>query len=275
MEPKYNTSTNLEEVEKMIGYKFNDIILLRQALTDRSYEDIEQEEEEKSCKGTQSYFVAKPGFSSYERLEYVGDSVVNMLMAREDFLLYPDLPPGALTRLRAANVDTEKLARVAIHYRLHDYLRHKKPLLSGQIEEFSKAISDYPLHSNGLIDPPKVLADIVEAIVGAVYIDSTFSMEITWQVVKGLLQPIITPKSLQIHPMTKLYEMCQKNGFKIKVNDLWENTGEIQVLVDGEIAGRGQYQSKKIIALNRAANNAYHQIMRNKFNTKDNANIDD
>lgn len=44
------------------------------------------------------------------------------------------------------------------------------------------AALEYPLHSAGLIDPPKVLADIVESLVGAVYVDSQCSMDTTWQV---------------------------------------------------------------------------------------------
>lgn len=58
-----------------------------------------------------------------------------MLITKEQFIDYPDLSPGKLTKLRAANVDNEKLARVAIKYNLHNYLRHKKPLLKGQVSK--------------------------------------------------------------------------------------------------------------------------------------------
>lgn len=86
------------------------------------------------------------------------------------------------------------------------------------------------------------------------------------QVVKNLLQPIITPATLQTHPVTKLNEMCQKNGLKIQVVDLWKERGEIEVYVDHEYAGRGKYSSKRLIAMNRAAKNAFDQI-ESKFNT--------
>nr|GMC78928.1 ribonuclease 3-like protein 3 [Ipomoea batatas] len=151
---------NLEEVEEIVGYKFNDPNLLRQAFTHSSYRS--------EC--------------SYERLEYMGDSVLNQLITKEHYFLYPELPPGKLTPLRAFNVDTEKLARVAIKYNLHKYLRHRKPLLEGQVNTFKKAASEYPFHSAGLIDPPKALADIVESLVGAVYIDSGCSTDTTWPV---------------------------------------------------------------------------------------------
>ncbi|KAG5545609.1 hypothetical protein RHGRI_017935 [Rhododendron griersonianum] len=151
----------LDEVEKIIGYNFRDRSLLAQAFTHGS---------------------CRCSTSSYERLEYVGDSVLNLLISREDYFAYPDLQPGKLTRLRAANVDTEKLARVAVKHNLHKYLRHEKPLLDGQIREFMDAIADYPLHSSGLVNAPKVLADIVESTIGAIFIDSNSSIDTTWKV---------------------------------------------------------------------------------------------
>ncbi|XP_060189513.1 ribonuclease 3-like protein 3 [Lycium barbarum] len=232
----------VEEVEEIIAYKFKNRDLLHQAFTHSSFEA--------NC-------------VSYERLEYIGDSVLNLLIAKEHYFDYPYLPPGKLTRLRAANVDTEKLARVAIKYNLHHYLRHKKPLLKRQVEEFRDAMLEYPLHSAGLIDPPKVLADIVESLIGAIYIDSNFCMDTTWQVVKDLLQPLITLVELQIHPVTKIYELCQKNGLRAEFVDTWEKTGEIEVFVDGKFVGKGESSGKKIFALNRAAHNAYYQVVRN------------
>ncbi|CAI9782801.1 unnamed protein product [Fraxinus pennsylvanica] len=68
-------------------------------------------------------------YGSYERLEYVGDSVLNLMVAEEHYPSCPDLQPGDLTRLRAANVDTEKLARAALNQQLHKFLRYNKPIL--------------------------------------------------------------------------------------------------------------------------------------------------
>nr|KJB42869.1 hypothetical protein B456_007G171400 [Gossypium raimondii] len=150
---------SLDEVEQILGYEFNNKRLLEEAFTHASL---------------------GLGFSN-ERLEYVGDSVLNLLFTKQQFFEYPDLPPGPLTRLRAANVDTEKLARAAVKHGLHRYLRHKKPLLKEQIRQFSEEIQRYPLHSNGLVDVPKALADLVESTIGAVFID-TNSLHVVWKV---------------------------------------------------------------------------------------------
>ena len=85
---------------------------------------------------------------------------------------------------------------------------------------------------------------------------------ILWQVAKGLLQPIITPEMLQIHPVKKLYETCQKNGLKIRLKDRWLKEGAYEVIVNNHLMGRGKCRAKKEIALNRAANNAYNEIVR-------------
>jgi hypothetical protein len=108
---------SLHEVEAILEYKFKNILLLEEAFTHCTYG-------------------AENGLS-YDRLEYVGDSVLNVMITKEQFHAYPTLSPGHLTRLRAANVDTEKLARVAIKYGLHRYLRHKKPLLGDQVSSLS------------------------------------------------------------------------------------------------------------------------------------------
>ncbi|KAH0654684.1 hypothetical protein KY289_032362 [Solanum tuberosum] len=159
-------SQNVEEVQKIIGYDFNDRNLLRQAFTHTSYH--------KDC-------------ISYERLEYVGDSVLNFMITKEHFFKYPSLPPGLLSPLRAANVDTEKLARAAVKHSFHKYLQHGKPILTRRIQSFINVLPEYPLHSHGLIDAPKVLADVVESTIGAVFIDSNSSIDTTWEIARTYL----------------------------------------------------------------------------------------
>jgi hypothetical protein len=118
VETKENDSLPpLHEVETILDYKFKNKHLLEKAFTHVTY--------------------CSEDNLSYERLEYVGDAVLNLLITKEQFFLYPNLQPGQLTRLRAANVDAEKLARVAIKHGLHRYLRHKKPQLEEQVSSFS------------------------------------------------------------------------------------------------------------------------------------------
>ncbi|KAK6141202.1 hypothetical protein DH2020_025054 [Rehmannia glutinosa] len=239
MEAETKSLQSLEEVEKIIGYNFNNRSLLYQAFTHPSYH--------KDC-------------VSYERLEYIGDSVLNLLIAKEQFSMYPNLPPGLLTPLRAANVDTEKLARVAIQNNFHRYIRLGTPILRKQIQAFIDALPKHPLHSHGLINAPKVLADVVESTVGAVFVDSNYSIDRTWEVASDLLEPIITPEMLQKNPVKKLFEICQKYKLKVKLVDLWSEEGTYKVFVNNQLRGKGMCREKKEIALNRAANDAYKEV---------------
>ncbi|KAJ8554536.1 hypothetical protein K7X08_025214 [Anisodus acutangulus] len=234
-------SQNVEEVQKIIGYHFNDRNLLRQAFTHPSYH--------KDC-------------ISYERLEFVGDSVLNLMITQQQFSEYPNLPPGLLSPLRAANVDTEKLARVAVKHSFHKYLLHGRPILTRRIQSFINALPEYPLHSHGLINAPKVLADVVESTIGAVFIDSNSSIDTTWEVAKALLDPIITLEMLQTNPVKKLYETCQKHKLTVRVVDMWSHDGSFEVFIDNQLSGKGMCHVKKEIALNRAANKAYNEVIR-------------
>lgn len=109
------TSEDVEKIEEILGYHFKDPSLLVAALTHPSF-----------------YCPFRPEVS-YERLEFMGDAVLTCLVGSWVFSMYPDLAPGPLTRLRAANVDTEKLARVAVSCNLHLYLQHKAPQLNEQV----------------------------------------------------------------------------------------------------------------------------------------------
>ncbi|CAN6451765.1 unnamed protein product [Victoria cruziana] len=104
-----------DRVQEKLRYRFANRELLREALTHVSY-----------------YHPSKDG-PCYERLEFIGDSVLNLLVSDHLFKLYPDLSPGRLTLLRSANTDTEKLARVAFQHGLHEFLRHNISILEQQV----------------------------------------------------------------------------------------------------------------------------------------------
>lgn len=130
------------------------------------------------------------------------------------------------------------------------------------IQAFIEALPKHPLHSPGLINAPKVLADVVESTVGAVFVDSNYSIDTTWEVASDLLKPIITPEMLQKNPVKKLFEICQKHKLKLKLVDLWSQEGTYKVFINNKLRGKGMCREKKEIALNRAANDAYKEVVR-------------
>jgi hypothetical protein len=97
-----------DRVERLLQYQFHDRSLLEEALTHQSFADAA---------------------ASYQRLEFVGDAVLGLAFSNFLYLTNPTLGPGALSSLRAANISTEKLARVAVRHNFYPLLRRNCPRL--------------------------------------------------------------------------------------------------------------------------------------------------
>lgn len=106
-------SVNFDTLEGALNINFNDKGLLVEAITHASR--------------------PSSGVSCYQRLEFVGDAVLDHLITRHLFFTYTDLPPGRLTDLRAAAVNNENFARVAVRRNLHVHLRHGSSALEKQV----------------------------------------------------------------------------------------------------------------------------------------------
>ena len=126
---------NIEQIEKILKYQFNDNSLLELALTHRSFQG-----------------------KNNERLEFLGDSILNFIIAELLFKKFNLLPEGDLSRLRSQLVKSETLSEIGIILKLGDYL----------------ILGEGELKSSGW-RRPSILADSVEAIIGAVFIDGGVS----------------------------------------------------------------------------------------------------
>ncbi|KAF5743870.1 endoribonuclease Dicer 1 [Tripterygium wilfordii] len=202
------------------------------------------------------------GVSCYQRLEFVGDAVLDHLITRHLFFTYTNLPPGRLTDLRAAAVNNENFARVAVKHKLHVHLRHGSSALEKQIRDFVKEVqnelSKPGFNSFGLGDckAPKVLGDIFESIAGAIFLDSGRDTGAVWRVFEPLLQPMVTPETLPMHPVRELQERCQQQaeGLEYKATRSG-NLATVEVFIDGVQVGIAQNPQKKM-AQKLAARNA-------------------
>lgn len=226
-------------VERLLRYQFCDRALLEEALTHQSFSD---------------------GALSYQRLEFVGDAALGLAFSNFLYLTNPTLGPGALSTLRAANISTEKLARVAVRHDLYPLLRRKCPRLDLLVGQFIESVKQELMHDlatapygGSVVKAPKVLADIVEAIAAAVYVDCKFDLEKLWKVTRWLFEPIITAETIDEQPVTTLHELCQKHG-KVAQFKTWQKDGMIvvNVFVGGEMVGLGSSEQKVIAKLNAA-----------------------
>lgn len=171
-------SSDITLLESVLGYAFKQPRLLRQALTHRSY-----------------------GQPHNERLEFLGDSVLNTVAARLLFDAFPLRSEGELSRLRASLVKQETLAGLAHQLSLGDYLW----------------LGEGEARSGGQ-QRPSILADALEAVFAAIYLDSTFE-QASFSVAR-LLQPLITSLDPDTHgkdSKTQLQEWLQSKRFPLPV----------------------------------------------------------
>ncbi|KAJ4949997.1 hypothetical protein NE237_026829 [Protea cynaroides] len=230
-----NMRSAVAAVEVILRYRFKDKTLLQEALTHSSY--------------TES--------TSYQRLEFVGDAALGLALAEYVFRTYPGLDPGQLSLLRAANISTENLARVAVRHELYPHVRHNAPSLGAKVSEFVLAVQEEngAVTYCGSVKAPKILADIVESVAAAVYVDCNYDLKALWAVFKRLMEPIVPLETLhkQPQPVTMLFEFCQKQGKQVDIK-YWRKESEniASVYVDGKLVGSGSSEQKEIAKLNAA-----------------------
>ena len=220
MKGKGKEKINLNALQKNLNYSFKDKEYIKKALTHSSYGN------EHNMGLTENN----------ERLEFLGDAILNLVVSQYLYKKYPNYPEGELTKIRAKVVCESSLAYAARKIQIGKYL------LLGKGEE-----------ATGGRDRESILADAAEAIVGAIYMDSdfdttnklllsNFEADIVYAVAKG---------DLFIDYKTELQERLQKNGnSKVEYVVVREEGPDhnkvfhMDVRVDGKTIGNGTGRNK-------------------------------
>ena len=206
----------MDELERKLGYSFKDKELLLTALTHSSYAN------ERSC-------------DSYERLEFLGDSILGCVTAEFLYRHEGKTPEGRMTRLRAELVCESSLHKVASELELGKYLR------LGRGEE----------HTGGR-ERVSILADIVEAIIAAMYLDSGMEQPRIFIMDRLLKNAEIGEQHRIKDYKTELQEVVQRvSGQRIGYEPVSESgpdhdkTFVFRVTVNGRTVGEGSGKTKK------------------------------
>lgn len=200
-----------------------------------------------------SYAYENGGLPTNERLEFLGDSVLSLVVTTTLFKEHPDLPEGQLAKLRAAVVQMNALAEVARELRLGSYVK------LGRGEE-----------GTGGRDKPSILADTLEAVIGAAYIDC--GLGAADDLIHRLFDPVIARSSLLgagLDWKTSLQELTADQDLGVPEYVVKDSGPDHQKLfravvkVGSRELGAGEGRSKKA-AEQLAAEVAYHSITAEK-----------
>lgn len=186
------TTTASAHLEASLGYVWQRRELLSQALTHRSF-----------------------GARNNERLEFLGDGVLNCVVGLMLYQRFPDLPEGRLSRLRANLVNQESLHEIALELNLGRYLR----LGEGELK-------------SGGAQRPSILADALESLLGAALLDADF------EVASGIVNHLFSPRVNAINPAqqgkdakTRLQEWLQPRRLGLPEYALTQTAGQAHIQV--------------------------------------------
>ncbi len=207
----------MEQLEDLLGYHFQNRSLLDRALTHSSY--INEHHKNK--------------LDSNERMEFLGDSVLGLVVADHLYHTHPDLPEGELTRIRANLVCEKSLYQVAQKLNLGSYLKlgHGEVVAGGR-------------------ERPSLLADATEAVLASVYLDGGI------EPVKGLIEHLILENE-ESNQETRDFKTCLQELVQKKAGQTlsYKLTGEsgpdhaktfsVSVVLNGQEIGSGQGRTKK------------------------------
>jgi len=210
-----NTSDS-GKLEEKIGYRFKDRELLRQALTHSSFTNEQKINRQKN----------------YERLEFLGDAVLELASSKFFFLNNEDMTEGQMTKMRSSMVCEPALAFCAKDLNLGEYI------FLGKGEE-----------ATGGRERDSIVSDVMEALIGAIYLDSGFE-----EAEKFILQFVLSDlesKQLFYDSKTILQEKVQKKGQSLRYELAGESGPDhdkqftVEAYIDDKPISRGTGRTKK------------------------------
>ncbi|KAK6151640.1 hypothetical protein DH2020_014275 [Rehmannia glutinosa] len=189
---------DVDALENTLGYKFTNKGLLIQAFVHPSFNNHLG-----GC---------------YQRLEFLGDAVLDYLITSYMYLVYPKLKPGQLTDLRSLSVNNTSFADVAGRCSFHKFIICDSSVLRETMNKY--------VNSNGRTETlkghieericPKALGDLVESCMGAIFLDTGFDLKHVWKIMLSLLDPIVSFSKLQLNPLRELHELCQSYNWELE-----------------------------------------------------------
>ncbi|CAE6478937.1 unnamed protein product [Rhizoctonia solani] len=200
-------------VEEKLGYKFKNASLVAEAFTHTAY-DLSQG-------------------PSYNRLEFLGDSLFDLYVVKYMYLKFPKMTPGQMSWARSRLVNASTFGKLAVGLDLHKHILTSSANLQRAVASFAQEIEEVSLEdilqSCWKIDAPKAISDVFEAIFGAIYVDSSFNLKLTFehihQVMAGIME-YVSP-DMQGDPTSELVRWVASQGCEAQGNTIFRSSSSL------------------------------------------------
>ncbi|KAL4860046.1 Endoribonuclease Dicer 1 [Chlorella vulgaris] len=243
--------SDIAAIETALGYTFKNRWLVDEALTHCSWPGS--------------------GVRCFQRLEFLGDAVLDALITS---FFYNTHHPRICTTC-AASLST--LPACPVKHGLHAHVRHQSPRLFSHIADFAdewqerlqealQGAGEQAGRGRGKeataarlkAAEQAVLSDVVESLLGAVFVDTGGNLDTTWAVIQRLLAPLVVPKTLPVHPVRRLQELVQQFGVNPKYEEVGRESGgegrvHVKVSAHGVVLGESVFRATNGRAAGRMA----------------------
>ncbi|KAF3189375.1 Dicer-like protein 1 [Orbilia oligospora] len=245
-----------DKIERDMGYKFKYPRLLRSAFTHPSFPTMWEK------------------IPCYERLEFLGDALIDMACVEDLWERFPSKDPQWLTEHKMSMINNRFQGALSVKLKFHTHLRAMGAHINSAVQEYVQLIEEARIASNDSVDywidakqPPKVLPDILEAYVGAIFVDSGFNYDVVTSFFRTHVRPFFTDMSIfdsfaGNHPVTHLTTRMTELGcsdfriFSKEYKDRDKSYVLSVVIFHDKILAEGKASSKK----NSRTNAAKHSL---------------
>ncbi|KAI9249991.1 dicer-2 protein [Sporodiniella umbellata] len=193
---------DVARVQSLVGHGFESPLLMVEALTHASLPNATA-----PC---------------YQRLEFLGDAILDFLVIRYLYTTYPQAEPGEITTLKDSCVNNHVLGIICLNQGLHKHIIHYSGKLIRSIEFLENEVRELKACGRDVgeywaeLNIPKVLSDVVESMLGALFVDAEFNLAPCEKLFERWFVPVfqqhVTPERVKIHPMRKLLTDLQAFG---------------------------------------------------------------
>ncbi|CAK9179473.1 unnamed protein product [Ilex paraguariensis] len=208
---------DIAALENSLGYAFSHKGLLIQAFVHPSYNSLSG-----GC---------------YQRLEFLGDAVLDYLITSYLYSVYPNLKPGQLTDLRSISVNNNTFADIAVYRSFHKHIICDSTALCESMMKYANFIGTSASDKGQVEGPrcPKALGDLVESCVGAILLDTGFNLNCVWEIMISFLDLSMSLSRLQINPIREIRELCQSYNWDLQFTS---SKKDEMFLVEAKVTGK-------------------------------------